>query len=400
MKTLALLFLLLARLSAADPDAGIRFLEDRVRDDPADFIAQNQLADRCLARLRATGRLEWLSKARAAADASLRIASGEGNPAGVLVSARTAIAEHRFAEAGKLATQYTMLQPGKAGGFETLFDANLELGRYDEAARALEKLEMLNGEPVHTAARHAMLCRARGEDPVPHLDAAVEGARSRKDSALLAWCLIQRGGHAFRTGDFPTAETHYSAALAAVPGDWRATEHLAELRAAEGRHDEAIALLEKVIASTDRAEFIQAAGDIETDRKRPEAAKVWHDRAEEKYRTSAERGEQLYIHHLAGFYCDIRPRPADAVRYARQDLAARANANAHAALAWALHLDGKFEEAASEATLAIASGTRDAHILDRAGLIFIAAGDIARGRAALRAAAEANPRRAAFHFHR
>jgi tetratricopeptide (TPR) repeat protein len=172
------------------------------------------------------------------------------------------------------------------------------------------------------------------------------------------------------------------------------------LHAAEGRHGEAIAILEKVIAATERPELMQAAGDIEMDRKRPDAAKVWHDRALEKYRASVDRGEPLYIHHLAGFYSDVRPQPADAVRYARQDLASRTTPSTHIALAWALHLDNKFEEAAAEAKLAIASGTRDAHILDRAGLILIAAGDITNGRAALQAGAEANPRRASFHFHR
>src|SRR5262249_3604259 len=161
MKILALLFLLIARGIAAEGDAGIRFLEARVRDDPDDMIAQNQLADRYLAKLRATGRLEWLPKARKAVDASLRSVPANLNPGALLASARTAIAEHRFAEAAKLAEQYTGLQPGKTGGFEALFDARLELGSLKEAAQALEQLEKLDAVPVQVAPRRAMLARAR-----------------------------------------------------------------------------------------------------------------------------------------------------------------------------------------------------------------------------------------------
>src|SRR5689334_10645107 len=98
MKTFALLFFLFARLFAAEPDAAIQFLEKKVRDDPDDFIAQNQLIDRYLAKLRNTGRLEWLPRARKAADASTHSFPGPQNPGGVIGSARTALAEHRFAE--------------------------------------------------------------------------------------------------------------------------------------------------------------------------------------------------------------------------------------------------------------------------------------------------------------
>jgi hypothetical protein len=70
------------------------------------------------------------------------------------------------------------------------------------------------------------------------------------------------------------------------------------------------------------------------------------------------------------------------------------------ALAWALHLAGQLEDAAAEAKLATATGTKDSHLLYQAGLIFTAAGDLPRGRAALRAATEANPKHLAFHFHR
>src|SRR5262245_1899017 len=50
--------------SAAPSDQGIRFLEDRVKSDPDDFVAQNQLASRYLRKLRETGDYTSLAAAR------------------------------------------------------------------------------------------------------------------------------------------------------------------------------------------------------------------------------------------------------------------------------------------------------------------------------------------------
>ncbi len=389
---------------APNPDPGLRFLEERVKGDPDDIVAQNQLADRYLAKMRVTGRLEWLPKARTAVEASLRSVPGEMNAAGLSAAARVALAEHRFAEAEKLAQHFTELRPMSASGWETLFDAQLELGAYAEAAKALEQLKLKGGDPVSVGSREAQWARIHGEDAAIPLEAAIASLRAaparRAQPDALVWCLVQRGEVAFALGDFVTADRCYTEALAASPDDWRAQSHVAELRAAEGKYDEGLALLTKCIEATGRPELLQAAGDMELARQRPEAAKEWHDRALAAYRASLDRGEKLYVHHLAGFYCDVRPQAADAVRLARADLAERQGIYAHAALAWALHLDGKMEEAVSETTAALATHTRDAHVLYQAGMIFTAAGDLARGRTTLRAAEAANPKQSCFHFHR
>ena len=49
----------------------IRFLEDRVKKDPEDFIAHNKLAQQYLQRLRETGDLTYLNLAMKAARTSL-----------------------------------------------------------------------------------------------------------------------------------------------------------------------------------------------------------------------------------------------------------------------------------------------------------------------------------------
>ena len=57
----------------ATVEATTRFLENRVKQDPEDFIAYNKLATRYLQRLRETGDLTYVTLASRAAEASLAI---------------------------------------------------------------------------------------------------------------------------------------------------------------------------------------------------------------------------------------------------------------------------------------------------------------------------------------
>ena len=59
-----------------------RFLENRVRQDPEDFIANNKLAAEYLQRLRETGDVTYLNLASSTANASLGTLPAEQNKGG------------------------------------------------------------------------------------------------------------------------------------------------------------------------------------------------------------------------------------------------------------------------------------------------------------------------------
>ena len=69
---------------------------------------------------------------------------------------------------------------------------------------------------------------------------------------LRAWCCVQLGQLYFSSGDWENADKRYQAALAALPEYWSALDHLAELRAAQQKYEDAFALYEKVIARVAR----------------------------------------------------------------------------------------------------------------------------------------------------
>jgi Flp pilus assembly protein TadD len=114
----------------------IRFLEDRVKKDPEDFIAYNKLAQRYLQRLRETGDLTYLNLAVKAARASLATLPPEQNVGGLTASTQAEYASHDFAAARDHALQLTQLEPKKGYTYQILGDALLELGEYEQAAAA------------------------------------------------------------------------------------------------------------------------------------------------------------------------------------------------------------------------------------------------------------------------
>jgi tetratricopeptide (TPR) repeat protein len=404
LTALVLLTLAFASQAHCTGDPAISFLENRVKNDPDDFVAQNQLASRYLDLLRVTGDDAYLEKARRAAEASVASGVLELNNGGLAALARVQLASHQFAASRDTAKKVRALAPGKPFSFGLLGDALLELGDYDEAAEAYQKLARAEEGSIDSEIRLARLALVRGE-----LNAAREhfsnALKATKDSTppapqLLAWCGVQLGQLYFSRGDWENADKQYQAALAALPDYWAALDHVSELRAAQQKYAEAIALYEKVIARVPRPELCQALGDLYAFISKPAEAKPWHERAAAIYLKAVEQGEPLYNHHLVGFYSDSIENPTEALKWARKDLEMRHSVFAHDAMAWALYRDGKFAEAAGEMKKALALGTKDSHLFFHASMIATANGDLAQGKEFLRRAAEVNPHYNTFHVHR
>jgi tetratricopeptide (TPR) repeat protein len=383
-------------------DRAVDFLEARIKSDPEDFIALNRLCDALLRRSRWTGQLDDWRRASKLAERSLSAVPEDLNPAGLAVSAQVAMGGHRFAEARDFAQRLAAVTPGKTLPVQILGDASLEMGNLDEAAKAFEQLEELAGAEIGVESRSARLAWMRGkiDESAEHLANALTLAREQNDPETLVWALVQSGEHAFRRGKFDVAEKHYVEALKNAPGYWAALDHMAELRGAQGKDDEAIALFTKAAEASGRPEIWQALGDFHLFKRRNEEAKSAHDRALAGYQASIELGETLYVHHLAGFYSDSRENAEEAVKWARRDIEARKSGYAWDSLAWALSKSGDTAGALDAARKTIATGLADPHVLQHAGMIFLSAGEVPEGQRLLKRCAEVNPHFTGFHVHR
>jgi tetratricopeptide (TPR) repeat protein len=69
-------------------------------------------------------------------------------------------------------------------------------------------------------------------------------------------------------------------------------------------------------------------------------------------------------------------------------------------LAWAFYKNGDFTKARDTMKKALILGTKDAHLLYHAGLIYSRIGELEQGQAYLKQAVTINPSYHAFHAHR
>lgn len=229
---------------------------------------------------------------------------------------------------------------------------------------------------------------------------AAESEITAKEMRSYAWVEVQSGLLEFNQGHHREARVHYERANKAYSGYWLVEGCLAEVDAAQGRFQPAIARYESLIARVPKPEIQQALGDLYVFMGKPHEAKPWHDKALDAYLESARHGEVHYYHHLAAFYADVCEDGAEAVKWARADLELRQNSAAFDALAWALYRNGQFTEALDTINKALSSGVQDAHLLFHAAMIHLASGRISDGRQLLKRAAEINPHYESFHVHR
>ena len=310
---------------------------------------------------------------------------------------------------------------------------DLRLHRVDAADRALADLQRFAGN-AQVVAMKASLAFQRGDyaaakagyltaiEKNPTLDNLVrlayweskfgdrevadrlyeraQGAVSVKDKRSYAWVTLERGLLELNRGRYANAGAHYETAARAYSGYWLVDEHVAELRGAERKFDQAIALYESIIARAPRPEFQQALGDLFRAMGKDARAKPWHDRALAGYLQSAQRGEVHYYHHLAGFYADVLHDGAEAVKWARKDVALRPHFFTQDALAWALYRDGQFAAGLDTARTALASGANDAHLVFHVAMIHLAAGRTDEGKRLVQRVAQINPGYENFHVHR
>src|SRR5450432_425960 len=86
--------------AAATPASpNVRFLEERVKSDPLDSVAQTRLAFACVMQMRETGDLAWLDRASQSARASLAAVPAAQNPSGLAMQALVEFEFHHFKEA-------------------------------------------------------------------------------------------------------------------------------------------------------------------------------------------------------------------------------------------------------------------------------------------------------------
>jgi tetratricopeptide (TPR) repeat protein len=375
-------------------EQAIRFLEDRVKRDPDDFIAINKLAGYYLLRLRETGNATWLDLATRAAQNSLKAIPAERNLNGLSLLAQVEMSAHDFASARDHAEQLTRLDSRKGYPYQLLGDALMELGDYEAAQKAFRELERREKADVAAKTRLARMAALMGDNAraerlyAEALNMAVEAVPPSRET--IAWCRWQLGETAFGAGDYEKAEKHYRDSLVTFPDYYRALAGLGRALAAKGDLSAATEHYERAVRILPDPAFIAALGDLYQIAGRTKEAEAEYALLEKTARISAGGG-RLYNRQLALFYADHDLKSGEAYQLAKTEYETRRDIYGADALAWTALKAGKIDEARQAVKDALRLGAQDAKLFYHAGMIARAAGDRATAREYLQRALKLNP---------
>ncbi|MFF3502815.1 tetratricopeptide repeat protein [Streptomyces sp. NPDC003247] len=375
-------------LSGAGLDAGVAELQAHLRAQPRDADGWASLGLAYVEQARTKGDPSRYPQAQRALKRSLELRPG--NDQALSGRAALAAARHDFDGALRYADRALERNPYSERALCTRIDALVELGRYEEAARAARTAdERRPGVPVFT--RYAYVHELRGDVATARrvLEQALAASVTPGDIAYVA---TQLGNLSWSQGDHTTALAHYARALAADETYLPALEGRARAQAAAGRQAEAIEGLEDVVARFPLPGPLVALGELyEARGGRGDAAK-----AREQYTlvdawTSLARANGVDADLDTALAAADHGDRAAALRAARAEWARRRTVHTADALAWALHVNGRDEEALPYARRATATGYRNAVFLHHLGMIERATGRTADARAHLTAALDLNP---------
>lgn len=376
-------------LSGASPAQQIAALRARVERLPGDGSAWAALGLAYVERARVTGDPRHYSTAEAALQRSVEVTPRD-NFAAAAGQAALAAARHDFQTAHQRARAGLKINASNPILFGALADAAIQLGRYDEAYEATQRMVDVRPDTA-SLARVSYTWELRGDTALAreYMARALDVSPS---ASARAFAHHHLGELAFDSGDPAAALEHHRRSLDADPRYRAALRGRARAHAALGDVDSAIADYEAVIESTPLPAYLLEYGELlESLGRTAQAAEIY---------ALFEAAQQLFS--AAGVAPDV-----DAILYeADHKSAARAVALGQAAVAerpfvemqdayaWALHRAGRHDEALKWSDRARSLGTRRALWAFHAGMIREAVGDVQGARRHLELALEINP-----HFH-
>jgi tetratricopeptide (TPR) repeat protein len=339
----------------------------KIDRDPKHFHGYNELALALTRRARETADPVFYQQAEAAVRTSLTLSPD--NFEALKVRTWALLGQHRFAEALDLATELNRKTPDDLMVYGMLTDANIELGRYDEAEKAAQWMLDLRPGNIPALTRAAYLRELFGDiEGAIELMQAAFGRLPYAETEDRAWVLTQIGHLELVRKRPAEAERALEQALQLFPNYHYALGALAEVRTAQTRHREAAALQAQRYAVAPHPENLyELAAAQARAGMAAEAAKSYaeFETGARREMTSQDNANRELISYLVG----PGKKAADGLALARQEIARRQDVYTREAYAWALFKNGRRAEARKEIATVLAVGVQHPRVLERAALI-------------------------------
>jgi tetratricopeptide (TPR) repeat protein len=368
--------------------AGVNVLESRIQQRPADGDAVVQLAN-LLIRIQ---RVDSDPTAVIRAEQRLRdfLARTPDHYEAQRALGPVLLSQHRFRDAMREASRASAMDPRDAFNYGVMGDAQLELGEYEAAFAAFDRMGSLRPGPA-AYARVAYALEMKGD-----LDGALQNMRmaaestSAHDAEGQAWHYAQLGNLLLQKGRLGDAKREFERAAYTFPDHPYAVTGLGRVKIGEGDHAGALAMFERMFGRAPSPELAFVIGDLHATLKRPARAESMYLEGERLEREGWAT-EEPQPQALARFLAERGRKVADAVALAEEAAAKRRDVHTMDTLAWAYYKSDRLDDAGRASEAAIRTGTRDARILHHAAVIRQRRGDLTGARQLLDHAASPLP---------
>jgi len=349
-----------AQAPAGDAQATVASLQNQLRAKPDNPDLLTKLGVSYITRARETADPSYYTKAAEALERSQSL--GPDRPLTLTGLGLLALSRHDFPAALDYGRRAHAIEPASPEPLGVMVDAQIELGRYDEAAETAQ--DMLDRRPsLASLSRASYLRELNGDVPgaiTAMTQAVVAGAGSAAD---VAYVQVLLGDLQLGAGDLAKAETAYRQALDRQPAYGAAEVGLARVSAARGDIGAAGSQLDDVVARLPQPAYLALAGDIAAVRGHGADATAQYDLVRQIEALNRANGVAVDL-ELARFEADHArdpgANPEGAVALARVALAQRPTIFAEDTLGWALRQTGRPDEGLLHARAAVRLGTADA----------------------------------------
>jgi tetratricopeptide (TPR) repeat protein len=346
-------------------DDRLAVYENQSRSHPDDAHYKNLIAGAYIQKMRETADFAYID--RASRILTQVLAEEPDNYEARRLRSEIGLERHQFAEVVELSRQMIASAPDDSWNWGTLGDALMELGRYDEAEEAYQKMVTLcPNQSSYNRASYYRWVMGDSKGAIDIMQKAI--ASGSPSSENTAWCLVDLGNLYFKTGRVAEAEQAYRSALTAFPGYYHAYAGLGRVQAAQGGLEDAIGSYKRAQSSVPMPEYAAALADLYERTGHYAEAQRQNDLIDVVDKMAHAGGEKTN-RNLALVFADQDRNLPRALELAQAELEVRGDVYTYDALAWALYKNGLVEEAERASVRALAFETSEPAFYHHAGVI-------------------------------
>jgi len=363
--------------------------------NPRDHKAALALANAYILEARITGNAAYYDKAALNTVENI-LATDHQHHEALMLKSLLQLSQHHFAEGLETAQLAEKINANNAFVYGLLVDANIEMGNYEAAVDAADK--MVSARPdLRSYSRIAYIREIHGDynGAINAMQLAVQAGVPAEEAT--EWCRSQLGKLYELTGNAENARLQYQLSLAARPGYAHALAGMGRIASTQKKYDSAVYYFEQAALIISDLGIKQNLAQVYLYAGQPKKATALNN---EVIREMKKNTNNISDDPSAGHYSDkeiayayLQQNDMDkALEHALAEYNRRPkNIEVNETMAWVYYKRNEFAKALPYATASLVTNARNPILLCTAGLINAEAGNKTQAKLMLQAALQLQP---------